>query len=185
MGGCDSRGRRLVIHGTDIATITPVLEEKGDSVRKTLSRILRHLTGPALTSLFAAQEYDRQISAEAGSGRFNSELNFAQFAIRGSSKAAYCRNGPSTVTGRHNNKGEPGEAFTNGRRSRAGDRRRGSVWLFERQEKQLQRIVEREHRGSVEWLLDIEGHHRRQRPDRARCRFLKQCRQQRQQRHQR
>ena len=49
------------------------------------------------------------------------------------SKAAYFRNGPSLSTGRHKNKGEPGEAFSNGRGRGDGNRRRRPFWLFEQQ----------------------------------------------------
>src|SRR5882757_322000 len=166
MCGCDNRGRRLVVHRTDTATITPVLEATD---RQKLSRSLRHLTGPDFDAAIPPhRNATGKFPLKQGQAISTGSLIFAQFAIRGSSKAAYCRNGPSTLTGRHNNKGEPGEAFSNDRRSRAGDRRGGPVWLFERQEEQYQRIVERDLRGDVEWLLDSEGHHRRQRPERAR-----------------
>src|SRR3984957_6735962 len=152
MCGFDNRGRRLVVHGTDIATIAPVLEETASRTSGAF-RGLNYENTIAESPTFNRRRLSRRYSPHRNTtGKFllkrdqavsTGSLIFAQFAIRGSSKAAYCRNGPSTLTGRHNNKGEPGEAFHNGRRSRAGDRRRGSVWLFERQEEH-QRIVERE-----------------------------------------
>ena len=61
------------------------------------------------------------------------------------------------------------------------------VWLFEQKviDERFERIVGREHRGRVrlEWLFDREGHHRRQRPERARHGRLHQRRRQRQHRH--